>query len=166
MAVTIKWNSRKIAADDGEELARRVSLDIRQIGERAVKGVSQDIRDGGEAIAELAREYAPYAAPWLEHNAGSEDPEAHLEAAIETKEIPDPSRRVAIRVFVNGNKPGHDGKPIGQYAYLMHEHEGEWSESTLEKPGAGSHYLLRAYQERADAIQQRAENTARKVFGK
>jgi hypothetical protein len=152
-----------------KDFAEKLELRLRQIGERAVDGVVDEMRKGAKDIQQLAKDYAPYAD--VAHG-GSPNSRQHLQSAIEIKEEKD-GRRKSFRVFVNGNRIGNDGKLIGTYALLMHEFMApgepdiyQPSESTQAKPGAGGKYLARAYKETYKKILKAAADRARNAFGR
>jgi hypothetical protein len=135
-----------------KNMARALELRLTQTGDRAVKGISDVMREGAEEIQKLAQDYAPYAPPEL---GGSEVEREHLQAAIEIAEDRGGvNRRLQMTVFVNGRRHGKGGKLIGSYAFLMHELLSPYGApvfqaraGTLAKGRAGGKFLERAYRD-------------------
>jgi hypothetical protein len=175
MGLKLRLNGVPIDFFDGEIVANRVKAIISHEGDKASKVVNDILRDGAKKIAETAKDMAPYASP---EYGGSSNPRKHLQEAIEVKnENTGGGRALKLTVWVNGRRTDDQGRPIGRYAWLMHEGllpHGEWggpgfeaSPSTLAKGAqAGGKFLERAYREHADKIKRKAEQAARKVFGK
>lgn len=122
---------------------------IRQTGDKAKKGVALKMQNIGNEMFDLAREYAP-----LDFG--------NLEDAIKINiDRGDINRRIQVMIWVDGDMPAHDGRPIGRYALLMHEGlapwgSGEWHarEGTEKKgPQAGGRYMARAFEKYKDDIE-------------
>lgn len=87
----------------------RLTLAINQIGDRAVRGIAQVMREEGENIRDLARSYAPV-------------DDGYLEQSIVTDEDRHGAHgRLQVYVFINENMAADRGKLIRDYAILMHE---------------------------------------------
>jgi hypothetical protein len=90
-----------------------VKLD--QTGDRTQKGVAAQMKKEAEAVRDLARKFAPV-------------DEGYLEDAIEVEQVGGGRdslgrfTRNSYAVFVDLTKMADDGKLVGEYAYLMHEH--------------------------------------------
>lgn len=141
-----------------------IELKLRQIGDRAVKGGLNVMREEGDAIVDLAREYAPY-------------DEGKLEAAIERnpQEERDENRRAVVQVWVNPQASGSGGMRVGEYAYLMHEGLGPYGDGTYGPgPGtrdkqsmgmdAGGKFLERALRRRAGELGKKLAAMYRRMF--
>lgn len=96
------------------EGATELAILIRQGGERAKKGVFEQMKKEAVEIQRLARRMAP-----LDHGP--------LEESIKVAGLGggrDESGRFVRRsltVYIDGDDVGHKGEPISQYAYIMHE---------------------------------------------
>jgi hypothetical protein len=82
---------------------------LNQIGDRAVKGMSDRMRKTAIKIRDLAREYAPYKTGLLEKN-------------IEYETIRDGRNRNAYIVYINldASRLGARQGELGDYAWIMH----------------------------------------------
>jgi hypothetical protein len=141
-----------------------IEAKIRQVGERSVKGGLNVMREEGDRIVDLAREYAPY-------------DEGKLEAAIERNDAEerDDNRRAVVQVWVNPERPGSGGLRVGEYAYLMHEGLGPYGDGTY-RPGpgtrdkqdmgmdAGGKYFERAIRRRAGELGKKLAAMYRRMF--
>lgn len=116
---------------------------LRQVGDKAHKGVFQQMKKEAIAIRDRAREYAP-----IDHG--------NLEDAITAEEVSGERNesgqfgRKSMSVFVDMSKDGYHGEPIGQYAYVMHEHFYNLGKRSAQKD-AGRGVVGRLYLERAAA---------------
>lgn len=118
---------------DVEEL----SYLLMQVGERAARGMAAMMRDEAEKIVEKARSNAPVD----KHN---------LEQAIKMREIRggrDPLSgkfaRARFEIYIDGTIEDNDGKPVSEYAMIMHEE--------LAPYGAGFYNLGPASQAKASS---------------
>jgi hypothetical protein len=85
-------------------------LNISQLGERVVRGISDVMKEEGEIIARLAQSFAPI-------------DDGYLRAAIRMEsDRSGVNGRTVVRVFVDMTAPGANGKLVGDYAMLVHEH--------------------------------------------
>lgn len=133
---------------------------IRQVGDRAVKGVSGVMRDYGEIIAHQARMNAP-------RDTGA------LEGAISVKMDRDANNRLVVRVYVSRIALHESGKNVADYAWEMERGlapfgSGDYHarEGTLAKGSqAGGRFLERAVQEHRQALLQRARRIVKRVVG-
>lgn len=96
------------------EGAEQLQILLSQGGERAVKGVVEQMHKEALAIQKLAREYAP-----VDHG--------NLEEAIKIgtlgggRNARGQFQRKSFEVFLDMNATGYKGEPISTYAYRMHE---------------------------------------------
>jgi hypothetical protein len=151
------------------DFAAALTLTLQQTGHKAVDGVAQVMREGGEEIAELAKDYAPY-------DASSPAGRGHLQDAIEVKtERTGINGRLVVTVWVNGNRLGNGGKRIGEYAFLMHEFLAPYGNPAIFHAGpgtlakgskAGGKFLERAYRDTYKSILQRAAERARAILSR
>lgn len=139
--------------------------ELRQTTDRAVRGVSDVLREEGHEIADLARDYAPV-------------DQGYLESAIKVREErTGANRRYEVDVYIDGDVPapdldskgnvvkGTEDKTVGDYAIEMHE-------NTEYKLGIGSKQKAAAlgvevgpkFLERA--VDDRREITVRKARAK
>jgi len=84
---------------------------IKQIGDRATKGISDVMRDEAENIRDLARSNAPV-------------DEGNLEAAIKTDfDYQGINRRLRASIYIDMEMPEAqgNGRTVGRYAEIMHE---------------------------------------------
>ncbi len=145
---------------------KRLSLNINQLGEKAVHHVSDIMRDEGHKIEELAREFAPI-------------DEGNLEEAITYEEDRGGiNRRLRVRVFVDEDYPGSNGAAtVREYAMIMHERlynpetgDGEMKLGPMSREKAasgalvGGKYMERAYKERAESLFSRVIRIIKKAL--
>lgn len=93
--------------------AELISARIRQVGERALRGGANVLREEAKEIADLARSFAPV-------------DEGNLEDAIEVNphEERDGNRRVSVEVWVNPDAPGSGGEEFAiSYGMRLHEQQ-------------------------------------------
>lgn len=88
---------------------------LRQSGEKAQRGVAAQMKREAENIRDLARKFAP-----IDH--GNLEEAIELEEESERDEISGRFGRKAYSVRVNPDYPAYDGRSVGQYSYVMHEH--------------------------------------------
>lgn len=158
----------EIRTEDGEIIKRALKLRMEQAGEKAVTGITGVLREEAREVQLLAQAYAPFSAE------GEAAGYPHLEDAIEVREEKQEGRKVAFTVFVNGRRTGHNGKPVGSYAFMVHEGmlpggSGEINRGVgtqVKGPHAGGKFLERAYRDSAARIKRRVEAQARSVFAK
>lgn len=137
---------------------------IRQSGEKAQRGVSAQMKREAEKIRDLARKFAP-----IDHG--------NLEEAIDMAEVESERGesgrfgRKSYSVFVDMFYPSHDGRSVGDYAYVMHEHLMPYGpyklgeHSRAKQAGqiemVGGMYLERAVDEVSRDMMTRLANVAR-----
>lgn len=126
-------------------------LNLRQIGEHAVKGVSDEIRRGAYEIRDLAREYAPV-------------DEGNLEEALSIEiNRDDINGRLQAFVYIDltvAAKKSPTGN-VGGYAMRMHEGFYKLGRKSRAKDGGrgrvGRKFLQRAADDLSDEIMQRVQ---------
>jgi hypothetical protein len=145
-----------------------LQANIRQIGPRAERAVTRQMRFEAYRMRDLARKFAPI-------------DEGPLEEAIEVKEEGGgrDSRgrfaRVSYTVYVDTDAYGSHGAFVGEYAYIMHEHLAPYGSYKLGKRSrekqsgqsemVGGRYLERAAAEVSDGIMNRLiEVTRRELY--
>ena len=149
------------------EGADRLEFLLTQLGEKASAGVVDQMRKEAIAMRDLARKFAP-----VDHG--------NLEEAIKVQtlggERDNAGRftRKSFSVFVDMNMKGHDGRPISQYAYLMHEHLTPYGPYNLgpnsqakqegQREMVGGMYLERAAVEVSEGIMNRLIQVAQSYF--
>jgi hypothetical protein len=112
-------------------------LKLSQTGERAIRGVSDEIKDGAKDIQDLARLQAPV-------------DEGNLEDAIKVEfERTGINRRVEAFVYVDGDQEADDGKVVGDYAPRMHEGTYNLGPRSKIKQSAAGVIVGRKFLERA-----------------
>ncbi len=134
---------------------------IRQVGDRAVKGVSGVMRDFGEIIAHQAEMNAP-------RDTGA------LEDAIQVKMDRDSNGRLVVKIYVSRTAMNEGGYRVADYAYQMETGlapfgTGEYQagQGTVAKgPQAGGRYLERAVQQHRQELLQRVARIVRKAVGR
>lgn len=147
---------------DVEDLTYR----LLQVGERAARGMTGMMRDEAEAIVEKAKSNAPI-------------DKGNLEQAIKLDEsrsrgLSGQFGRTVFTIYVDGNVVDNDGKPVSEYATIMHEELapygsgnydlGKKSQSKMmEGHDVGGKYLERAVEERRYAIKEKARQIAAKA---
>lgn len=136
---------------------------LEQVGERAVRGVSDEIKKGAEEIAELAIKYAPV-------------DEGNLEDAIKVEfDRYGINRRIRATVYVDLDVRGADGVPVGRYAMAMHEGLAPYGSGAFNlgaksraKDGGtgrvGGKYLERAINELSPEIFARVQRKIKSYF--
>jgi hypothetical protein len=142
----------------------QLEFSLRQIGERAVKGMSERMRRTVVKIRDLARDYAP-------HLTGD------LESAIEYAQIKD-GRRNAFVVFVDLDRTHGKNKDVGDYAFLMEENLRPYGRKSIPRSyqlGAlsrqkaaggkkvGGRFLARAIKEGTDELMADLAEEVRRV---
>ena len=146
-----------------------LSFRLDQVGDRAIRGISQAIREGAHDIAEKARSNAPV-------------DQGNLEDAIKV----DISRsgvngRVSATVYVDESMPapeltpdgrivkGTEYKVVGDYAMKMHEGEYKLGKRSRAKASAGHEvgpkYLERAVDEVLPGVVAAARRLAKRAVG-
>lgn len=137
---------------------------LEQSGEKAVRGVFNKMVEEAGQIRDLARQYAPV-------------DEGNLEAAIKV-EVEGGGRddrgrfvRKAVAVYIDPNTPAEDGKTVGEYAWLMHEHltpygplqlgERSQAKQSGQSGMVGGKFLERAASEREKDMVKRLAAEAR-----
>jgi hypothetical protein len=81
---------------------------LRQVQQRAVRGGADALREGGEEIAKLARDFAPI-------------DDGDLTQAISAEEERDVNNRVSILIWVDPTVQDEHGKQVAEYGARMHE---------------------------------------------
>lgn len=139
---------------------RALSAKIKQVGERAVKGASTALIEGGQEIQKRAREYAP-------RDTGS------LERAI-TFEYDRSGTRGRIQVFVYVDefvRQSGTSRFVSEYAEGVHDYiapfgSGAWgnisAKSAAKGPNVGGKYFERAIEEVMPMIYEKVERMAKK----
>jgi hypothetical protein len=96
------------------EGADELSILIRNAGIKAEKGVFEQMRREAVKIQELARKFAP-----IDHG----PLEDSIKVSTEGGGRDDMGRfvRKALSVYIDPDDEAHDGRNVGQYAYVMHE---------------------------------------------
>lgn len=131
---------------------------LEQIGLRAVRGVSAMMKVEAEAMRDKARSNAPVDKGGLEEAIKSE-------AVGGGRNQLGQFERVSYKVFVDGAMPGADGRPVSDYATIMHEELAPYGTyklgpKSLEKAAAGNEvgakYLERAVEERRAIVYRKA----------
>lgn len=151
------------------EGADELAILLTQSGGKAVKGVLDQMRKEAAKIQELAQKYAP-----IDHG--------NLEDAIKVRTQGggrDESGRFgrkSISVFIDMNAPAFDGRTVGEYAYVMHEHllpfgSGGYNlgkHSQAKQAGqseiVGGRFLERAADDVSKDMMNRLINVARDYF--
>lgn len=144
-----------------------LQANLRQIGPRAERAVTRQMRAETYRIAELAKRFAPI-------------DEGPLEDAIQVMEEggarDDRGRftRKSFTVYVDVDQQGSHNAMIGEYAYRMHEHLTPYGPLKLGKNSrakqagqsemVGGRYLERAVQEVSDGLMNRLIEVSRKGF--
>lgn len=133
------------------EGVEKLLLNLRQIGEHAVKGVSDEIRRGAYEIRDLAREYAPV-------------DEGNLEEALSIEiNRDDINGRLQAFVYID---VGHAARKsvtgdVGGYAMRMHEGFYKLGPKSRAKDGGrrrvGRKFLQRAADELSEEIMARVQ---------
>lgn len=128
----------------------RLTLNISQAGERVVRGISDVMKVEGQRIQTLAIAFAPV-------------DDGFLRDAIRVEsDRSGKNGRTVVRVFVDMSAPAANGKTVGDYALLVHEHltpygDGAayiqpWGHGGLvpghARSGGGGKFLERAIDER------------------
>lgn len=136
----------------------KLLLRLRQTGERAVKGVSDEIRRGAYDIRDLAREYAPVR-------------EGNLEDALSIDvNTEDFNGRLQAFIYVDINHEARRSKTGTVGGYVMRMHEGYYNlgpKSRAKDAGrgvVGRKFLERAAAELGPDIMERVTNRIRSVL--
>lgn len=131
---------------------------LHQVGEHAVKGVSDEIRRGAYEIRDLAREFAPVK-------------EGDLEDALSIEvNQQDVNGRLQAYVYVDESHYSRKSKTgtVGGYAMRMHEGFYKLGPKSKAKDGGtglvGRKFLERAVEELAPEIMERVNNKIRKML--
>jgi hypothetical protein len=131
---------------------------LHQTGERAVKGVSDEIRKGAYEIRDLAREYAP-------------EREGNLEAALSIEvNTADINGRLQAFVYVDETHPARRSRTgnVGGYAMRMHESFYNLGPKSRAKDAGrgivGRKYLERAAAELGPEIMERVTTRVRNIL--
>ena len=145
---------------------QQLEANIRQIGERAVKGMHLKAKKRAIKIRDLAREYAPVKS-------------GDLERAIDYATYKDGKRRNVYAVYIDLDQARSSGKPgqVGDYAWLMEEELKPYGAgrfnlgvgSLLKKAATGKRvggrFLRRAVQEGGKAFMDEMVAEVRRVTG-
>jgi hypothetical protein len=145
--------------------AQQLEANIRQIGERAVKGMHLKAKKRAIKIRDLAREYAPVKTGLLERS-------------IDYGTYKDAKRRNVYAVFIDLDALRESGNgELGDYAYVMEEELRPYGAgkyqlgfgSLLKKAAGGKkvggRFLRRAVQEGSHALMDEMVLTVRNVTG-
>lgn len=151
------------------EGADELAILLQQAGAKATRGVLDQMRKEAIAIQRLARKFAP-----LDHGP--------LEDAIKVRttgggrEESGRFARKALEVFIDMDAEAHDGRTVGQYAYVMHELLQPFGaggfklgpKSRLKQKGqqevVGGRFLERAAEEVSRGLMNRLIEVARREF--
>lgn len=87
---------------------KKLFVQLKQVGETVVKGVSQVMQNYGDKIRDRAREYAPVDEHDLE------------KAIIKSTNLNGPNRRSTVSIYVDISRSA-GVQTVGSYAVLMHE---------------------------------------------
>lgn len=148
-----------------------LTMTLTQIGERAIRGISDVMKEEGEKIRDLARANAPV-------------DEGDLERAIKMEaERTGINGRTQVYVYVDESVTGEDGKEVGEYAKLMHEGLAPYGTGLAgdvnnpDYPGSksklkaamgydvGGKFLTRALADRYDILMAKVRAIANRVLG-
>lgn len=147
-----------------------ITMAITQIGDRAIRGISDVMKEEGEKIRDLARDNAPV-------------DEGDLERAIKMEvDRSGAHGRTQVYVYVDESVTGDDGKPVEQYAKLMHEglapygsglygdvDNPKYPDTKSKKKKAmgfdvGGKFLTRALADRYDIMMEKVRAVARRIL--
>lgn len=110
---------------------------LSQTGERAVRGVSEEIKEGAKDIQDLARLQAPV-------------DEGNLEDAIKVEvDRSGINGRIQAYVYVDSDHEADEGKTVGDYAPRMHEGTYNLGPRSRIKQSAAGVVVGRKFLERA-----------------
>lgn len=139
-------------------------LQLSQTGEKAIRGVSNEIQKGAKKIQYRAIQYAPV-------------DEGNLENAIKTEfDRSGVNGRLQAFVYVDPNEDAGDGRTVGDYALAVHEGvapfgSGGWGRigkrSQIKDGGrgeVGGKFLERAAEDMAEEIAQDLQKVIAKVL--
>lgn len=146
--------------------ADKLSLLLRQGGERAVRRARSQMKREIGKIEQLAKDFAP-----VDHKGpGPGLPPGHeLERSIRQRRTYENNRRLAVAVDVGGTV---DGVDVDDYALLMHEGLAPYGSGAFQ-PGpatkakggqAGGKFLERAYKEREQVMVKEIITHIKKEF--
>lgn len=135
------------------EMIRRLSNDA----EQSSRGSRDALVEGGEKIAQRAKEYAPI-------------DEGNLEDAITSTGVIDKgSRRKVVDVYVDTNHAGTRAPTVEDYYLRMHEGSYNLGSKSREKDGGsgkvGPKYLERAFIELEPEISRDVEDGLKRGIG-
>ena len=144
-----------------EELA----VMLQQTGAKAQKGVSEQMKREAIKIRDLARKFAPV------DYGNLEDAIQLGEDGGERDDFSGRFTRKSYTVFIDMEHPAEEGKVVGDYAYLMHEHLMPYGpfklgEHSLAKQAGqtemvGGMYLDRAVDQVTEGMMRRLIDVAR-----
>lgn len=110
---------------------------LSQTGERAVRGVSEEIKEGAKDIQDLARLQAPV-------------DEGNLEDAIKVEvDRSGINGRIQAYVYVDSDQDTGDGRTVGEYSNYMHEGTYNLGPRSQIKQSAAGVVVGRKFLERA-----------------
>jgi HK97 gp10 family phage protein len=130
---------------------------LSQVGERAVRGVSDEIKQGAEDIKDLAKLQAPI-------------DEGNLEDAIKVDvDRSGVKGRIQAFVYVDGSVTTDDGKAVEDYAMQMHEGTYNLGPRSQAKDsavggGVGRKFLERAVDELSPNIINRVQQAVKRTI--
>jgi len=140
---------------------------IRQSGDHAQKHLVEHMRKEAKKMRDLARKFAP-----LDHG--------NLEEAIKVRELGGGRdslgrfKRKSFEVYIDMDYPAFDGRDVGRYAYIMHEHLAPYGPYKLGKNSqakqagqsemVGGLFLERAADEIGRGITQRMVEVLRAYY--
>lgn len=142
---------------------------IEQVGERVVRGISAMMVEQADKIVDKARSNAPVLTESLENAIDYKDTRTGLHG------------RTEVKIFVDGSAIGANGKPVGEYAKMVHEelapygsgsagdvHNPDYPDTKSKQKAAagndvGGKFLERAFEERRNVIKHYARRVAAEV---
>ena len=133
---------------------------LRNVAEKASRGVRESLEQGAEDIKDLAVLYAPV------------DKE-FLEKSIKVMSDIESNRRKAFFVYVDEELPADGNTKVGDYATIMHERYNDFEpgkktkDKRRDNPGVniGEKYLERALEDLKDEVENAAQARARQGIG-
>ena len=145
-----------------------LQANIRQIGPRAERAVTRQIKAEAYKIRDLARKFAPIDEGPLEASIKMDESDGGRDALGRF-------RRKSYTVYVDTEMRGSNGAYIGEYAYIMHEHLTPYGafklgpKSMAKQQGqaemVGGRYLERAVDQVSEGIMNRLIEVSRGEFG-
>lgn len=137
-----------------------LSLKMRQAGEKAVRGASEVMTEGGKEIARRAKEYAPRDTGALEKSITFEKDRSGIRG------------RTQVFIYIDENVRRKDGRFVGEYAEGVHEYlapygSGAWghisAKSAAKGEKVGGKFFERAIEEILPWIEENIEKRAKRA---